>query len=271
MTERQQLEQAMAALEQQRAVLGDVAVEAALTGLRQKLQSLDEPVPHLPPSTAAQRKYVTVLFADVSGYTALSETLDAEVVHDTMDALWHRLDAIITTHGGKIDKHIGDAVMGLWGAEAAHESDPENAIRAALAMQVASHSLAEGHGDTLQLRIGINSGPVLLGAVGTTGEVTALDDAVNLASRLEHAAPVGEVLISHDTYRLVRGIFDVEPQQPLIIKGKQEPVRAYVVRAAKAHAFPTSRCYCGCGGDITGKSRSGWRCTAVPALPSIWV
>lgn len=237
MTERQQLEQAIAALEQQRAVLGDVAVEAALTGLRQKLQSLDELVSPLPPATAAQRKYVTVLFADVSGYTALSETLDAEVVHDTMDALWHELDAIITTHGGKIDKHIGDAVMGLWGADAVHEGDPENAIRAALAMQAASHSLAAGHGDTLQLRIGINSGPVLLGTVGTTGEVTALGDAVNLASRLEHAAPVGEVLISHDTYRLVRGIFDVEPQQPLIIKGKHEPVRAYLVKAAKARAF----------------------------------
>jgi class 3 adenylate cyclase len=210
-TEIDQLKTGMAALEAQRAILGDAIVDSALGPMREKLAALEAQS-----RADQQRKQATVLFADVSGFTAMSETMDAEEVAGVMNDLWAAVDRAITEQGGHIDKHIGDAVMALWGADTAREDDPERAVRAALAMQAAIGFFCETRGAALAMRIGINTGPVVLGAVGTTGEFTAMGDAVNLASRLEHAAPVGGVLIGHDTYRLVRGIFDVEPQAPLV-------------------------------------------------------
>lgn len=234
-SERAQLEQAINALEAQRALLGDVVVNVALAPLREKLAALNAP-PAAPP--AQQRKQVTVLFADVSGFTAMSETMDAEEVTSTMNALWGRLDRAILHHGGTIDKHIGDAVMALFGAPTAHEDDPERAIRAALDMQAELRAFTSApNAPRLAMRIGLNTGPVLLGNVGITGEYTAMGDAVNVASRLEHAAPVGGILISHDTYRHVRGVFTVAPQTPLSVKGKSEPIQTYVVLQAKPRAF----------------------------------
>lgn len=242
MSKREQLEQAIAALEAQRAALGDAVVDAALVPLREKLaalraQSLE---------TDRQRKQITVLFADVSGFTAISEEMDPEEVGEMMNALWADIDRAITSYDGTIDKHIGDAVMALFGAPVAHESDPENAVRAALAMQetlrafVVERGFASSEGEGmpgLQMRIGINTGLVVLGQVGTTTEYTAMGGVVNLASRLEHAAPVGGVLISHDTYRHVRGLFEVQPLEPIRVKGVSEPVRVYLVSAVRPRAF----------------------------------
>jgi len=236
MTEREQLEQAIAALEVQRAVLGDVVVDSSIAALREKLAALSPT-----PRTEQKRKQTTILFADVSGFTAMSESLDAEEVADIMNALWQRLDAAITDNGGIIDKHIGDAVMALWGADAAREDDPERAVRGALDMQAALAIFRDDHQVKLAMRIGINTGPVLLGEVGTTGEFTAMGDTVNTASRLEHAAPVGGILISHDTYQHVRGVFDIQPQDPLQVKGKVEPLQVYVVERARAQAFRMDR------------------------------
>jgi class 3 adenylate cyclase/tetratricopeptide (TPR) repeat protein len=227
-----QLQAAIAALEAQRSVLGDGVVEAGTTPMRAKLAALQAQI-----QPVQQRKLATVLFADVSGFTALSETIDPEVVAGIMNDLWALVDKAITNHGGHIDKHIGDAVMALWGAETAREDDPEMAVRGALAMQAGIDMFCTTHNVPLAMRIGVNTGPVLIGAVGTTGEFTAMGDAVNLASRLEHAAPVGGVLIAHDTYRHIRGIFDVQPQEPLVVKGKAEPVQTYVVQRAKPRAF----------------------------------
>ncbi|MBI3942388.1 MAG: tetratricopeptide repeat protein [Chloroflexi bacterium] len=250
------LEKAVAALEAQRPVLGDAVVDAALAPMREKLAALkaqEAPIEQ-------QRKLATILFADISGFTAMSETLDAEEVANVMNALWQRLDTAINRHGGTIDKHVGDAVMALWGIPATREDDPERAIRAALAMQAEladirstssigyypSHGASrtpveptgmEKESPAFHMRIGINTGPVLLGAMGTKGEYTAMGDAVNLASRLEHAAPVDGILISQDTYRHVRGIFDVQSPPPLAVKGKSEPVLVYVVMQAKPRSF----------------------------------
>jgi predicted ATPase/class 3 adenylate cyclase len=237
MNERTQLEQAIAALEGQRAILSDAVVNAALAPMREKLAALRAQQP-----TGQERKLVTVLFADVSGFTAMSETMDPEEVSATMNALWARLDTAITAQGGTIDKHIGDAIMALFGAPTAHEDDPERAIRAALAMQAELHDFNSVERLTvpLRMRIGINTGIALLGEVGTTAEYTAMGDTVNLASRLEHAAPVGGILISHDTYRHVRGVFEVLSLDPISVKGKAEPVQVYVVRAAKPRAFRVS-------------------------------
>jgi class 3 adenylate cyclase len=228
-TEREQLEQAITQLEAQRATLGDGVVDASVAALHDKLAALE------PMSPPEQRKQVTILFADVSGFTAMSETMDAEEVSDVMNALWQRIDVAIVEHGGRIDKHIGDAVVALWGVDTARESDPEYAIRAALSMQAALTDFEAGH--ALRMRIGVSTGPVMLGTVGTTGEFSGIGDAVNLAQQLEGAAPTGGVLISYDTYRHVRGVFDVVEQGPLAVKGKAEPVQTYVVQRAKPRAF----------------------------------
>jgi hypothetical protein len=161
--------------------------------------------------------------------------MDAEEVSDVMNALWRQIDVDIVEHGGVIDKHIGDAVVALWGVGTVRESDPERAILAALAMQAVLAGFKADH--TLKMRIGLSTGLVLLGTVGTTGEVSAVGDAVNLAARMKGAAPVGGVLISHDTYRHVRGLFDVQAQEPLVVKGKAEPVQTYVVQRAKPRAL----------------------------------
>lgn len=224
------LEQAIAALEAQRNVLGDVAVDVAVAAVRQKiaLAQMQE---------NEQRKQVTVLFADIVGFTAMAQSLDAEDVTTLMNALWQRLDSAIVSHGGAIDKHIGDAVMAVWGAQTVREDDPEQAIRAALAMQAELRAFAETQHQPLQMRIGVNTGPVLLGPVGTLSEYTAMGDTVNIASRLQHNAPVGGIIISHDTYRQVRGVFDLQAQAPLTVKGKIEPIQVYVVTQAKPRAF----------------------------------
>jgi predicted ATPase/class 3 adenylate cyclase len=231
MSDYRQVEHAIALLEAQRALLGDAVVDMALAPLLAQLAALQVP------QTAPQRKHATILFADLSGFTAMSETMDAEDVNDMMNALWTALDRVIISHGGMIDKHMGDAIMALWGGQTAREDDPERAIRAALAMQTALAEFRAVQQAALQMRIGINTGLVLLGPVGTTQELTAIGDAVNLASRLEHAAPLGEVLISHDTYRHVRGIFSVTPQVALNVKGKREPIQTYLVHGAMPRAF----------------------------------
>ena len=243
MEEAAKLQQAIAALEAQRAVLGSDVVDAALGPLRERL-ALVQAVPAsqnvaTQAANTQQRRIITILFADVSGYTAMSEHMDAEDVRDTMNALWQKLDNVILSHGGKIDKHMGDGVMALWGAEETREDDPERAIQAALQMQDAladfrpEFKAASG----LKMRIGLNTGAVLLGSIGTRGEMTAIGDTVNVAARLEQTCPAGGILISHDIYRHVRGVFEVEPQTPQQIKGKSELLQTYLVVASKPRAF----------------------------------
>ena len=244
MSEREQLEQAIVIQESLRVTLGDAMVDATIAALRQKLDAVEVQPP------VEQRKQATVLFADISGYTAISETLDAEEVKEMMNALWARLDKAITSNGGTVVAHMGDGVMAVWGAQTAQEDDPERAIRGALAMQeelskfvaTSLKSLfrmkppSDG-APILRMRIGINTGPVILGNVATTNEFTALGDTTNLAARLESAAPIGGILIAHDTYRQVRGAFDVRPLKPISVKGKVEPIQVYVVERAKPRAF----------------------------------
>lgn len=230
--ERARLQQSLDALESQRLILGDAVVEPALAALRERLAQMAEPE-----QPDQQRKQVTILFADVVGFTAMSESMDAEDVTDLINQIWRKLDTVIVDYGGRIDKHIGDAVMAHWGAAAAREDDPESAVRAALAMQAAIEEFCAEHQAPLTIRIGINTGSVLFGRVGTTGEFTVIGDAVNLASRLESAAPAGSILIAHDTYRHIRGVFDVRLLDKLQVKGRAEPVQTYMILRAKPRAF----------------------------------
>jgi ABC-type oligopeptide transport system substrate-binding subunit/class 3 adenylate cyclase len=234
LTNREQLEQAVAQLEAQRTTLGDDIVDVSIAALQAKLAAL-EPLP-----SPKQRKQATILFANVSGFAAMSEALDIEEVSEMMNALWQRWDAVIVEHGGAIDKHMGDGLMAVWGGLEAREDDPEQAILAALVMRSELVTFGAERQMELAIRAGLNTGPVLLGGVGTTGELSAIGDAVNLASRMRDAAPTGGVLISHDTYRHVRGVFDVLEQEPIQVKGKVQPVQTYLVQQAKPRAFRMS-------------------------------
>lgn len=179
------------------------------------------------------RRVVTVLFADVSGFTSLSERLDPEAVTDLVNRFFQVLTVPVTRYGGTVDKYIGDAVMALFGAPIAHEDDPTRAVMAAFEMQRDAKAFAaplEGElGLALKVRIGINTGLVVAGAVGgeQKRDYTVMGDAVNLAQRLESAAEPGTVLVSARTFRQSSQDFRYEALPPITVKGKQEPVEVY--------------------------------------------
>ena len=231
---RESLEQSLLALESQKAVLGD-AIEPAIQALQKQLDSLSAAA-----ETEDQRKQITVLFADVKGFTAMSQEMDPEDVADVMNQLWKSVDHVITDQGGRVDKHIGDAVMALFGAPIARENDPERAVLAALEMQKLIADFVDRGGletASLQMRIGINTGLAMLGKVGSNEEYTAIGHTVNLASRLEGLADPGGILMSQSTMNEVVGLFDVEATKSLEVKGVDHPVVAYRVKQAKPRTF----------------------------------
>ena len=199
--------------------------------------------------TTEQRKQLTVLFADLAeGLASLTEGQDAEDVGELMSALWPLVDSVVEAHGGEVTKRVGETFVALWGGRGAREDDPERAVRAALEMQsvlfaFVAKGKARGAGgeeegeEARLMRAGLSTGLVLLGEVGTSGELTVTGDPVRLASRLQQEAPVGGVLITHDTYRHVRGVFDVSPPESLQTGGRSEPVQFYRVQRAKRRAF----------------------------------
>ena len=228
MAERTRLEAAIAAQESLRGLIDDDVVDAAISALRQQLESTRR---------EQRRRLVTVLFADLRGYTEMSEALDAEILTELMNGLWRRLDGIIADHHGHVDKHMGDSVMAVWGIDGTDELDADRAVRAGLALQAAVLETAATASQGLAARVGINTGPALIGAVGSGRELTVMGDTVNVASRLEQAAPIGGVLIAHDTYRHIRGVFEVSVREPIAVRGKSEPMQTYVVRGVKPRAF----------------------------------
>jgi len=160
---------------------------------------------------------VTVLFCDLTGSTALGETLDPERLRALLARYFESMKTIVERHGGSVEKFIGDAVMAVFGVPLLHEDDALRAVRAAIEMRDAIPELG------LQGRIGVMTGEVVTG----TAERLATGDAVNVAARLEAAAEPGEVLIGQPTLALVRDAVEVGPVQPLELKGKAEPVPAY--------------------------------------------
>ena len=163
------------------------------------------------------RKTVSVLFCDLTGSTALGEALDPEQLRAVLAGYFERMKTIVERHGGSVEKFIGDAVMAVFGVPVLHEDDALRAVRAAVEMREALPELG------LQGRIGVTTGEVVTG----TEERLATGDAVNVASRLEQAAQPGEVLIGQPTLALVEGAVDVNRIEPLLLKGKAEPVTVY--------------------------------------------
>ena len=236
--ERQQIEGTIAGLEAQRALLGDALVDAAL-------------VPCAPgshcwrwrrrTSPSQTLKQVSILFLDIVDSTRLSQRFDPEQTSEVMDGALAQFTAVVQRHGGKVLKYAGDSVLAVFGASEVREDDPERAVRAGLALLEAGQEQGAqlhrqyGH-DGFNVRVGVHTGGVLLGG-GVDAEDSVRGQVVNIAARMEQTAPPGTLRISHDTYRHVRGVFDVEPQPPLAVKGMDERLATYLVQRAKPRAF----------------------------------
>jgi class 3 adenylate cyclase/tetratricopeptide (TPR) repeat protein len=179
-----------------------------------------------------ERKLATVLFADVVGFTSLAERTDPEVVARMVDGAFQELGRVVAEHGGTVDKYMGDSVMAVFGVPVAHDDDAERAVSAGLAMRRL--------GGDLVFSIGINSGEVMVSALGR-GDVTVIGDTVNVAARLEKAAGPGEVLCGRLTAELAGQRVAFEERQPVLLKGKREPVEVWAaLRMRRAVDGPAS-------------------------------
>jgi len=201
-----------------------------------------EPLADLAHGLLEERKVVTILFADLVGFTARAERLDPEDVRAILTPYFARVRSEIETFGGVVEKFIGDAVMAVFGAPVAHGDDPERAVRAALAMCAAVDELNRNDPELeLKVRIAVNTGEALvsLAASASHGEGAVAGDVVNTASRLQAAAPVNGILVGEETYRSTRSVIRYEEAEAVVAKGKQEPVRVW--RALGASAGPGER------------------------------
>ena len=195
------------------------------------------PLEEAAPPPGDVRKVVTIVFADVTGSTALGERLDPEALRRVMGRYFDEMAAAIERHGGTVEKFIGDAVMAVFGIPRLHEDDAVRAVRAAIGMREALEALnldlEREHGEGLAARIGVNTGEVVAGDP-SAGQRLVTGDAVNVAARLEQAAAPGEILLGDPTYRLVKDAVEVEPVDALALKGKQQPVPAFRLIAVAA-------------------------------------
>jgi class 3 adenylate cyclase len=174
-----------------------------------------------------ERRIVTIIFVDLVGFTGRAEKLDPEDVQALLAPYHHRVRREIESFGGTVEKFIGDAVMGVFGAPVAHGDDAERAVRAALAVRDIAGELAGGD---LQLRIAVNTGEavVSLAARAALGEALVAGDVVNTAARLQTAAPINGVIVGFETYLATRELIRYEPTEPVVAKGKQHPVQAWI-------------------------------------------
>ncbi|MBI1879584.1 MAG: AAA family ATPase [Chloroflexi bacterium] len=190
-----------------------------------------------------ERRQVTIIFADISGFTALNDAAkspaEVEQVVRLINLCLQELSEAIYEFDGQIDKYIGDAIMAVFGAPKAHEDDPERALRAALAMQERLEKFNLNPPmplpEPLGIHMGINTGTVIAGDIGANRNrsYTVMGDAVNVASRLEHVSERGEILISEATYNLTSRLFVFEEREAVTVKGKSEPLRIYQLKSAK--------------------------------------
>ncbi len=233
--ERRQLEAAIASLASQRALLGDAVVDAMLAAARDKLASLAQPG-----ATGPRLKQLTILFVDVVGSTRFAQHLDPEEVATVMDDALARATKRVEAHSGRTLQYAGDSVLAVFGFDEAREDDPERAVRCgldllALGRQLRAEIEATYRHADFDFRIGVHTGDVLVGSDVADGLVRG--HAVHVAARMEQTAPAGRLRISHACHEQLRGLFEVEAQPPLTIKGVDEPVRSYLVVRARPRSF----------------------------------
>jgi class 3 adenylate cyclase len=237
MPDRRQLELSILALDTQRAVLGDAVVDSSIAILREKLAALNQSV-ITKTEQAGERKLVTVMFADISGFTALSERLDPEQVRALVNACFSWLVPIIEKYGGVVEKFIGDEIMAMFGAPVAHENDAERALRASLEMMDALVEFNKKHLTSLGMHFGINTGIVVAGGLGSDGrqQYGVMGDAVNVAARLEDISETGQIIVGPSTHRLTASLFRFDMLPPVRVKGKSEPIPIYRLIGVKSDA-----------------------------------
>jgi len=204
-----------------------------------------------------ERKQVTVLFSDLSGYTAMSERLDPEEVKNIISRIFGEIAQVVVKYDGSIEKFIGDAVVAFFGVPKAHEDDPVRALRAAREIHeivnAMSHQFESKVGKPLSMHTGINTGLVVTGEVTMEkGTLGITGDTVNVASRLSGLAKPGEILVGEDTYRQAEGLFNFTPLTPVSVKGKAEPIRACRVLSPKEEPTKTHR-LSGLRSELTGR------------------
>jgi class 3 adenylate cyclase/tetratricopeptide (TPR) repeat protein len=193
-----------------------------------------------PARVDGERKYVTVLFADVVDSTGLGERLDPEQVAEIMNGAFALFGASVTRYGGTVARLLGDAILAFFGAPVAHEDDAERAVRAGLDIQAAAREYAQAvrrnYGVDFEVRVGINTGLAVLAAMGgeIRTEYTAMGDTTNVAARMQASALSGTVLISASTYNLVKELFEFKPRGATMVKGKSAPIETYEVLSPKA-------------------------------------
>ncbi|HZU59596.1 MAG TPA: AAA family ATPase [Solirubrobacteraceae bacterium] len=189
-----------------------------------------------PSRSREERRIVSVLFADMAGFTARAERLDPEDVRAILDRYYARLRTEIDAFGGAVEKFIGDAVVAIFGAPVAHGDDPERAVRAALAIcrAVADMNAADPELN-LEIRVAVNTGEAIVSvAQSELREGMVAGDVINTASRLQSAAPSNGILVGEGTYRATRGLVEYREIEPLMLKGKSEPVRAWIALGTSA-------------------------------------
>lgn len=199
-----------------------------------------------------ERRQVTVLFADLSGFTRLSSVLDPEETHGLLNSYFEVIDNIVVNYGGTIDKHIGDCVMAVFGAPTAHSDDPERAVRAALAIHPAMQSLSEKAGRILKVHLGLASGQVVASKTGSgeRQEYTVTGDSVNLASRLTAMAGPGETFASNPVHQSLLDRLDGEDVGAISIKGLDRPVPVWRVRGLRSDSHRIHRRLVGRHGEL---------------------
>ncbi len=183
-----------------------------------------------------ERKVVTTLICDLVAFTAMTEAADPEDVDALLGAYFSRATAAIESHGGTVEKFIGDAVVGVFGVPAVHEDDPERAVRAGLRLIDALQGMTRPDGSVLRARVGVNTGEALvrLDVDPASGRGFLTGDAVNVAARLQAAAPPNGVVVGALTHRLTAAVIDYEELPPVDAKGKAEPVAAWLATAPRA-------------------------------------
>ncbi len=233
------LDRAIASLEAHRGLLGDDVVDVALSSMRERRAARTS-------RQVEKRRVVTVLFADLVGFTFLADDLDPEDTRAVVDTYFARWRRIIEEHGGEVEKFIGDAVMAVFGLRRSYEDDAERAVRASLAMledlRSLNAELAATYGLTLRMRVGIDTGDVVVSTLGRgDGAFVAVGSTVNRAARIQAAAPVDGVLVSDSTQRQVRRTFNLERRDAQTFKGFDEPVDTFAVVSERPRTFRPDR------------------------------
>ena len=252
MSEREQLLETIAELEAKREILGDDVVDQALAPLRTRLAEL-KVAPQAEagvagPSTAplaGERRVVSILFCDVKGSTAMAEGLDPEDWAGIIQRAMEYLIEPVNRHGGTVAQVMGDGILALFGAPAAHEDDPQRAVLAGLeiveGISIFHTQVKHTRGLDFNVRVGVHTGLAVVGDVGAEDQsgYTALGDAVNLAARMEQTAQPGTLQVSAQTYHLVQQQFDCAPLGEIKVKGKQKPLPVYRVTGFKGKPVTT--------------------------------